>query len=417
MHDSTSTGSTRSYERLALAIGIIVCLGIVAIGLRPILVDRSEGRQAARDMAYNMLMSVAEDSVLITYGDNDTYPLWYLQQVEGIRTDVQIVNLSLLNTPWYIKQLKHHDTGTETAVPMSLTDRQIDALRYRRFSPQEVTLPVDRDAVASLPEINLTPKDVSQLASSLTWTLPGMKQGGQHVLSIPHQVTYNIIRTNAEQGWTRPIYFARTTPTHNRLGLEPYLQLEGLAWRVVPFRHDRPQGRVVPDLLTRRLDTFRFTGLDNPEIFYDAGTRSMLDSHYRTLFTYAASELDRLGHREDARSLLGRLHREMPFDVIPGTPYTYSQTARSFLELDQPSMARSVLAHSRPLILHNVETARSRNEYAEALQFAGWTRQLMSQAGESDALQTFDRRLLSGMNQQPYTIPPQARQQLGLPSS
>ena len=65
----------------------------------------------------------------------------------------------------------------------------------------------------------------------------------------------------------------------------------------------------------------------------------------------------------------------MPFDVIPGTPYTYSQTASSLLNLDQPSMAPSVLAHSRPLILYDVETARSRNEYAEALQFAGWTRQ------------------------------------------
>lgn len=198
MRDSTSTGSTRSYERLA--IGVILCLGIVAIGLRPILVDRSEGRQAARHMAYNMLMSVAEDSVLITYGDNDTYPLWHLQQVEGIRTDVQIVNLSLLNAPWYIKQLKHDETGTAVPVPMSLTDQQIDHLRYRRFSPQEVTLPVNRQSVASLPEIGLTPEDASELPSSITWTLPGMKQGSQHVLSIPHQVTYNIIRTNAEQG-------------------------------------------------------------------------------------------------------------------------------------------------------------------------------------------------------------------------
>lgn len=414
MHDTKSRGS---YERLALAIGVIVCLGIVAIGLRPILVDRSEGRQAARDMAYNMLMSVAEDSVLITYGDNDTYPLWYLQQVEGIRTDVQIVNLSLLNTPWYIKQLKHTETDTETPVPMSLTDRQIENLRYRRFSPQEVRLPVNRKSVASLPEIGLTPEDASQLESDMTWTLPGMKQGNQHVLSIPHQVTYNIIRTNAEQGWARPVYFARTTPTHSRLGLEPFLQLEGLAWRVVPFRHDRPQGRVVPDVLTRRLNAFRFTGLDNPEIFYDAGTRSMLDSHYRTLFTYAASELSRLGHRGDAQALLGRLHREMPFDVIPGTPYTYSQTAQSFLDLEQPAMARSVLASSRPLILHNVETAGSRNAYAEALQFAGWTRQLLSQAGDADALDTFDLQLLSRMNQQPFSVPPQVRRQLGLPTS
>lgn len=95
--------------------------------------DSKKGRQAARGIACNMLVSVAEDSVLITFSNNDTYPLWSLQQVEGIRADVSIVNLSLLNAPGYIKQIKNNKAGRRRPFPMSLTDEQIDALRYQPF--------------------------------------------------------------------------------------------------------------------------------------------------------------------------------------------------------------------------------------------------------------------------------------------
>src|SRR5438046_10591830 len=90
--------------------------------------DRS-GNYVAWDYSYNLLQGLDKDAILFTNGDNDTFPLWYLQAVEGIRTDVRIVNLSLVNTNWYIKEMKNSTPYGSLKVPISYTDTQIDQLQ------------------------------------------------------------------------------------------------------------------------------------------------------------------------------------------------------------------------------------------------------------------------------------------------
>ena len=139
------------------------------------------GNYVARDYAYNMLMPLAPDAIIFTNGDNDTFPLWYLQEVEGIRKDVRIVNLSLLNTNWYIKQLR----DLEPKVPIRLQDHEVDGLEPYRDKDESVKLVKD--------------------------------------IMVAHIVD--------ENHWKKPIYLAVTVP--EQMGLDKRLSLEGLAFRVL----------------------------------------------------------------------------------------------------------------------------------------------------------------------------------------
>ncbi len=158
------------------------------------------------DYAYNLLMSCKKDGILITNGDNDTFPLWFLQEAEGIRRDVRIVNLSLLNTAWYIKQLKR----LEPRVPITFSDVKIDALNH---------------------EINPIAKPIpyTMTNAGITITLPGREE--KNALRVQDKMVLHIVDANK---WRKPIYFAVTVSNDNMMGLQPYLQMQGLAYEIMP---------------------------------------------------------------------------------------------------------------------------------------------------------------------------------------
>jgi hypothetical protein len=211
--------------------------------------DRT-GNQLAHDFAYNLLMSVEQDAVLFTGGDNDTYPLWYLQEVEGVRRDVRVVCLSLLQTPWYMKQLKNQWNREAAPVPSSLSDEQVDAIQPRAWQPQELSLPVDPEQLVAQNEMRLSVEDTSGFEHPMRWRLQGRSYSDDFNVLYPiDQYMLDILLTNARQGWQRPMYFAATSGPADQLDLQPYFQREGLAYRVVPIRHDEPGGRVVPEIM------------------------------------------------------------------------------------------------------------------------------------------------------------------------
>jgi hypothetical protein len=169
--------------------------------------DRSEN-VLPFDYAYNLLMSCDRNAVLFTNGDNDTFPVWAIQEAYGIRRDVRLVNLSLVNTDWYIKQLKK----TEPRVPVSYTEAQIDRLQPE-YNPFE------------------SPMAVQLTSKKLRGVVPGRK--GLQVLRVQDKMILNIIDAT---DWSKPVYFAASVSNDNFMGLDPYLKMEGMVWRLMPER-------------------------------------------------------------------------------------------------------------------------------------------------------------------------------------
>ena len=170
-------------------------------------VDRT-GDYLGRDYGYNLLQSCAPNSILFTNGDNDTFPLWFLQEVEGIRPDVGVVHLGLLNTGWYIKQLRQR----LSSIDIHYTDTYIDSVLTvdlgLRHWPRPKTI-----ELAGL-EIEVVPFE-------------------HRMLRVQDIAVLKIVEWN---DWQRPIFFSVAVPVENQVGLTPYLSLNGLAYRLVRER-------------------------------------------------------------------------------------------------------------------------------------------------------------------------------------
>ena len=174
--------------------------------------DRS-GNYVAWDYSYNILQSVGPNGILFTNGDNDTFPLWYLQEVENVRKDVAVVNLSLLNTPWYIKQWK--EARPDETKFINLTDKKVDEItsQLTRWEERKMQVPVKND-----PENN---------EGYIEWTLKPTFAG--QALRVQDVMILKIIK---DAGWEIPIYFAVTVSQSNRIGLDPYLDMQGLTFQL-----------------------------------------------------------------------------------------------------------------------------------------------------------------------------------------
>jgi len=253
--------------------------------------DRSE-RYVAPDYAFNLLQSCAPNAILFTNGDNDTFPLWYLQEVEGVRTDVRIVCLSLLNTPWYINQLKNQWSHESAPLPISMPDEQIkrieDKYYFRKESdfwkPKTITIPVDKEHLKNYfySEVEGVKEEVfdipieeldDQVSFFVQGEYLGQRPGGEklYYTRVQDDAILDILQTNR---WERPVYFANTVARSSQLNLQPYFRVEGQAFRVVPKKGSGNYfSNVKASTHAERLSRFRFRGLDDPKAYFDESIR------------------------------------------------------------------------------------------------------------------------------------------------
>ncbi len=361
--------------------------------------DRS-GRYVAPDYAYNMLMSVAPNAILFTNGDNDTFPLWYAQEVEKVRRDVRVANLSLLNTPWYVRQLKYQYSRESTPLPIGMSDEEIDDLGARLWVPNEMTLPVDPALLSEESEVFVGLTNRSMIDSSMSWILRGRQTFRTHpetgerlnLLYGADIAAMSIIDGVARGGWERPVYFAVTVSPDGRLDLENYLQLEGQAMRVIPIRHDEPLGRVEPGITPERLKTFRFRNLDNPKVYYDANIRRMVDN-YRNIFAQTAAALVQEGKMEEGIGLMDHLMEQIPFTTIPGDYVSFIYSARVYQEAGEYMKALEILKQSEPLLMHRLNQNNAGGVDDYAVSFLQTIRSAYLQASDFEGLAAFENKI------------------------
>jgi len=269
------------------------------------------------DYAYNLLQSVAPDAVLFTNGDNDTFPLWYLQDVEGVRRDVRVANLSLLNTPWYIKQLKNTAPYGSKKVALDLEDNEIDKIGPSRWEPRTMRLPVPQIvfAQAGVTDTNITNKGSISWLMNNTTSYRNIK-----VVRVQDIVALNIIQAAK---WERPVYYAVTCSDDSRIGLEDYLQMEGMAFRLVPKKRDKPAYYINEDLMRQQLFNepegysktyqpgFKFTGLNDSTIFLDENHQRLSQNYRNSFLRLAIFYLDQ-NKKDKAVEVLDEMEKKLP---------------------------------------------------------------------------------------------------------
>jgi hypothetical protein len=333
--------------------------------------DRS-GRYHQIDFAKNLLNSCAPNAILFTGGDNDTFPLWYVQEVEGFRTDVRVCNLSLLGTDWYIDQMKRQ-TYQSSPLPIVLKKDQFlegvnDQIMYSEnpnikemslpdyldlvhkddpriqaqtqsgelintFPSDSLVIPVNAMKVA---QSNWFPKEfVPFLSDRLSWKLPSKNIFKGELIQL------EIISNNALAGWTRPIYFAATLPNDQYLGLKESMQLEGYAYRLMPFKIQGAQDGFVNSkiMADNMLNKMYWRGLNDEKVYYHGDFYMGIPSVTLRLGTYRlADQLVREGNAPLAKKVLDHLEQIMPNKVIPYDQFSASMVGL-YLLLGEESKA------------------------------------------------------------------------------
>ncbi len=337
--------------------------------------DRS-GNYVPWDYAYNMLQSCGPDAVLFTNGDNDTFPLWYLQEVARIRTDVRVVNLSLLQTDWYIKQLRDTEPRGAKKVAISFSDEDVNQLcRYglSEWESQTVTLPVPADRFRGPSAYD---DEISAPPTALSWTLRGRPfREGQTVLQVNDVLVKDIIEQNR---WQRPIYFAITVASDNEIGLDDYLRNEGQVQKLVPVAGPPQLYTSATKLGHNLLEVYQYRNLDNPKVFLDENTLRLVQN-YRFLFIYLAQGYAERGQQDKVISSLDFMEKVMPRSNVPlDEPRLAYQFAMLYKDAGAESQFRTYAQMAEPGLRARLGDPRT------GIYYTTWLSDLLAAEGKYD---------------------------------
>ncbi len=337
--------------------------------------DRS-GRYTARDFGADYLKTCKPDAILFTNGDNDTFPLWYNQEVEGVRTDVRVCNLSYLQTDWYINQMRRKAYDSDP-VPFSLPPEKyrqgtrdivylIDNPRIARktvdlkealdfvaddnpatklqqggnaaYIPKKILkFKVDKEAVIRNKVVR--PEDYDKIVDTITIDLSNRDYIGKDELMI-----LDMIATN---DWKRPIYWSITVGSEKYMNLQDYFQLEGFAYRLVPIkRKSQPDqlefGGVATDLMYDNLmNKYKWGNMNDPKVYIDDNNARMM-TNIRNNFSRLAGALITEQKNDSAIAVIDRCFDLIPMNVVE-PEYFATQLANNYFRAGATEKGLNIL--------------------------------------------------------------------------
>lgn len=352
------------------------------------------GRYATIAHAKNYLNSCAPNAILFTYGDNDTFPLWYAQEVEGVRRDIRIVNLSLLAGGWYIDQINRKAYDSDRVAISFTQDQYHDGVRdwvfiqdlvksanlkdvmayvgsddpstkvrsssgeMSDFLPtRNVFIPVDSAKVIANGTVSA--KDADKIVKQLDIELKG------NALNKSQLMVLDIIATN---NWERPIYFGIGMGPDSFMGFEKYFQLDGATYRLVPIETKSAgygeYGRINPDTLYNNvMNKFEWGNIKDPKVnidYFHDNTIAVM--RYRNTMLRLASELYEAGRNDEAIAVLDRNLEELPLSQVPADNSLVNYVPL-YYELGQTEKANNLL---KTLAAQNINMLRYIHSLAPA---------------------------------------------------
>ncbi len=307
--------------------------------------DRS-GRYVARDYGFNYLESCEPNAVIFTNGDNDTFPLWYAQEVEGVRTDVRVCNTSYLQTDWYIDQMKRqaYDSdplpiswnredyvqGTrDVAHVQAITEQPLDlgtALNWVRtndpkykqipgYSQQVDYIPSNKliykvDSSAVVRNNVLSSTYMPHLLKEMTIDLSHKSMLGKQELIILDMLNNN--------NWERPMYYAITVSPDQFVNLNGYFQQTGMAYEIVPIETKGTDLAINAEkMYDNIMNKFKWGGVDKSGVYLDQTTMNQCRTYRIHVFSRLASVLIAQGENEKALKLLDKCMEVLPPENVP----------------------------------------------------------------------------------------------------
>ena len=341
--------SSKLSQSVAASLATVICLlAVPAIMAQQEWDDHDRSQKVLpRDLAKDYLESCAPNAILFTYGDNDTYPLWYAQEVEGIRPDIRVINFSLLGIDWYINELRYKVNQSDP-IDVIWTPSQIEGGKrdYILYRPQE-NIPQDRyydlydmmknyvgsddadkvDNSRGGDPLNTYP--VKRVSVPVDQTLV-LKNGTVNAKdSVVNELRFEIpkgalvkndlalLNIIAANKWNRPIYF--TNPNAD-LGFDKYIRRDGLSFRLIPVENSRVNDDYMMDKV---MNKFGFGNANVKGVYFDEENRRHLNS-IRTAYAELAVDLASKGRKEDARKVLEKADK-----MLNQGNFDYGMTSRA----------------------------------------------------------------------------------------